>query len=364
MAEEALPADNDRGPMLLAITWTTAAVATMIVILRIYSRTVFQHTMGRDDAAIIAALLSTLLGQVWITLQVHDGYGRHVYYLSNHQILQSTKWTTVFEIQNAIGVYFVKVSVCLFILRMIAVTHEAMRRVLLGTIALLTLLMLGNVSVICFQCVPFEAVWNPAISGRCMTGSDADKLAKAFNAFGVATDFICVILSILVLRGLQMSKYTKIELMILMALGTFTGACSLVKTTLIDFRSEDPTWHLVTAEIWADVEENLGIAIASLPACRRLFIMGLSSTRKSSYLTRFAPPNIHNTTVSRRIISSDQHDNDADNLIPMSDIQVTNSLEVQYATRTPSFHEIERGYVMPGVWKNSASASQMAIEGI
>ena len=118
---------------------------------------------------------------MWITLQVHDGYGRHVYYLSNHQILQSTKWTTVFEVQNAIGVYFVKVSVCLFILRMIAVTHEAMRRVLLGTITLLTLLMLGNVSVVCFQCVPFDAVWNPAISGRCMTSSDADKLAKAFN---------------------------------------------------------------------------------------------------------------------------------------------------------------------------------------
>ena len=92
--------------------------------------------------------------------------------------------------------------------------------------------------------------------------------------------------------------------------------------------------------------------------------MGLNSTRKSSYLTRFAPSNIQNATVSRRIVPSDQHDNDADNLVPMSDIQVTNSLEVQYATRTPSFHEIERGYVMPGVWKNSASASHTAIEEI
>ena len=61
MAEGAnvqLPPDNDRGPMLLAITWTTTAIATTIVILRVYSRTVLQLAMGWDDSAIIAALVS------------------------------------------------------------------------------------------------------------------------------------------------------------------------------------------------------------------------------------------------------------------------------------------------------------------
>ncbi len=118
---------------------------------------------------------------MWITLQVHDGYGRHVYYLSDHQILESTKWTTISQVQNAIGIYFVKVSVCLFILRMIAGTHEAMRRVLLGTIVLLTLLMLGIVFVICFQCIPLEAIWNPAISGRCIAASDVIKSIITFD---------------------------------------------------------------------------------------------------------------------------------------------------------------------------------------
>ena len=56
-----LPPDNDRGPMLLAITWTTAAVATVIVILRVYSRTVLQNAIGWDDAAIIAALVGITL---------------------------------------------------------------------------------------------------------------------------------------------------------------------------------------------------------------------------------------------------------------------------------------------------------------
>ena len=54
-ADVRLPPDNNKGPMLLGITWTMAAMATTIVILRIYSRTVLQNSMGWDDFAIIAA---------------------------------------------------------------------------------------------------------------------------------------------------------------------------------------------------------------------------------------------------------------------------------------------------------------------
>lgn len=119
---------------------------------------------------------------------------------------------------------------------MIAGTHKVMRGFLLSIIVILTLLMLGNVLVICLQCIPFEAVWNPAIPARCIPASSLLKTSKSFNgrsspslilklltkevAFGVATDFICVMLPTLVLRGLQMSTRTKIGLMVVMALGT------------------------------------------------------------------------------------------------------------------------------------------------
>lgn len=107
---------------------------------------------------------------------------RHVYYLFKQQIIETTKWTTLSEIQSAIGVCLVKLSVCLFILRMIASTHKVMRRTLISLVTILTLLMLGNVLVICFQCVPFEAVWNPAIQARCIPASDLSRSSKAFNS--------------------------------------------------------------------------------------------------------------------------------------------------------------------------------------
>ena len=117
-----------------------------------------------------------------------------------------------------------------------------------------------------------------------------------------------------------------------------------------------------SAKIFNSLEENLGIVIASLPACRRLFILGLNSTRTRSYLIRLTPSNKPSTTLSRRIHCSNQHENDADNLVPLSDIQVTNSLEVQYATRTPSCHETGCDYNTPEEWKNVGSVGQTAME--
>lgn len=60
MAEEAdvrLPPDKDRGPMLLAISWTLTAMASTVVALRVYCRTILQNAMGWDDFAILAALV-------------------------------------------------------------------------------------------------------------------------------------------------------------------------------------------------------------------------------------------------------------------------------------------------------------------
>ena len=60
MAEEAnvrLPPNEDRGPMLLGISWTLVAVASIIVLLRFYCRTILQNAVGWDDFAILAAVV-------------------------------------------------------------------------------------------------------------------------------------------------------------------------------------------------------------------------------------------------------------------------------------------------------------------
>lgn len=60
MAEEAvvrLPSNEDRGPLLLGVTWTTFALASITVLVRVYCRAILQSTMGWDDFAILAAVV-------------------------------------------------------------------------------------------------------------------------------------------------------------------------------------------------------------------------------------------------------------------------------------------------------------------
>ena len=56
-----LPPDQDRGPMLLGVTWTTVSLASIAVLLRVYCRTILQNAMGWDDFAMLAAMVGLLL---------------------------------------------------------------------------------------------------------------------------------------------------------------------------------------------------------------------------------------------------------------------------------------------------------------
>ena len=91
------------------------------------------------------------------------------------------------------------------------------------------------------------------------------------------------------------------------------------------------------------LEENIGIIIASLPVCRRLFKYGLGGKSIRSYLSRFALSTKQNSHAKSRTSTSIGRENFADHLVPLTDIRVRKSLEVQLSARTPSDCELGQG---------------------
>ena len=55
MAEKGLPPNDNRGPVVLAISWATVTLAAVIVSLRLYTRLALGAQAGIDDAAIVLA---------------------------------------------------------------------------------------------------------------------------------------------------------------------------------------------------------------------------------------------------------------------------------------------------------------------
>ena len=57
-----LPPNQTRGPSLLIFNWVTVSIASLLVVLRIYTRTFLRKTAGTDDWTMVVALVN------WLTI--------------------------------------------------------------------------------------------------------------------------------------------------------------------------------------------------------------------------------------------------------------------------------------------------------
>lgn len=74
---------------------------------------------------------------------------------------------------------FVRISVCLFILRLVPATKMSYRKWTWGLLTFCTLTSLGAFLAQCFQCIPLSGLWNQSVEARCFPPADMTKIARA-----------------------------------------------------------------------------------------------------------------------------------------------------------------------------------------
>ena len=52
-----MPPDEDRGPLLKGTTWAITGAAVVVVILRLFARTIMRNSAGFDDVLMVIALV-------------------------------------------------------------------------------------------------------------------------------------------------------------------------------------------------------------------------------------------------------------------------------------------------------------------
>ena len=100
---------------------------------------------------------------------IQAGVGQHTYCLPPERIPITLKWSTLAQIMNNIGIGLVKISVCLFVLRVIDRTRKSLARFLWLLIAFITLSHLVQVILFIVQCRPMAAIWDKSIEGQCFS---------------------------------------------------------------------------------------------------------------------------------------------------------------------------------------------------
>ncbi|KAL8693583.1 MAG: hypothetical protein Q9218_001625 [Villophora microphyllina] len=261
--------DLNLGPGLIAATTVLVAVSAIVVALRIATRWWIVKNIGWDDITIVFAILGTIIGAALDFVEIHYGFGRPSWYLTDHQLREFLKYTYGEWIQTFATLMWTKISICLFLMR-IPVSKTYIRPLQAGIV----ILVVSNVILTLLwilQCSPIPAAWDLELKkhSKCFSKGQLQRIIMAQAIFSVVSDFAFAAFPILILRKLQMRLRTKIGLGMLMGVGVITGACCIVRTVL-NFQAipKDYTYGGIDNWYWRLFEVQLGIIAACIPALR------------------------------------------------------------------------------------------------
>lgn len=286
--------DENRAGIMIGVFVGLNTMSCIFVVLRLYARLFLTKAARWDDWTIVLALVGSLIGAGLDFPEIHNGFGRHEYYLNDHQIQEFKKYTYGEWLQTFFTLMFTKVSICLLLLRI-----SPSKRIIRPIQGLVVFLILSNVVlslVWILQCIPVDGAWDATRqkTTKCFTQGQVQRIIISQAIISIISDFILAGFPIIILRNVQINLHHKLLLCGLMGLGLLTAACCIVRT-IMNWQNDhaDPTWVSVDNFLWRSFEVNIGIIAACTPTLLplyRLFRDRATTARQSSTSTagRFA----------------------------------------------------------------------------
>ncbi|GFF27700.1 hypothetical protein IFM58399_01768 [Aspergillus lentulus] len=264
--------DSDRGPLLLGVLWAQAGIATVIVFLRLYARFMI-HTTGWDDWLMFLTLAIFIASIFIATLQDSVGGYRHVYYLDEDAVVRALELNFILRGVHIIGYATGKASIGAFILRLIGPQNMWQKWVVWVLIIFTPLVNVLNCIFNFVQCNPVQGNWDPRVSAKCWEKRAQLKFAYFMCSENIAADAVLAIIPATFLFSMNLSLKKRINLTILLGLGSMATICGIVKTIKLNSIRDAPdfTWGLYAVTVWALSEIFVIITCGSVPALKPLW---------------------------------------------------------------------------------------------
>lgn len=197
-------------------------------------------------------------------------------------------WRFFHSLIIMVGISLVKISIACFLRRF--VVGKNYKRFLVGSIVFLVAFTISCAGTLIFNCgAHVSANWNFALrvtgQAKCFSNTTFTNIGIFNSSINIATDVLFALLPIPVVWKVQTNLRTKLTLVFILSLGIFACVASIVKTVKQARVLEDPDWTFHDSFfMWNNIEFNVGILAASLPALRPLFtnILGATSRFTSS----------------------------------------------------------------------------------
>ncbi|OJI97908.1 hypothetical protein ASPVEDRAFT_49815 [Aspergillus versicolor CBS 583.65] len=270
----------DQSAALCGVAAAFVALSSISVALRCYVRLRIVKAFGWDDFVMILALLFYIMlcgcmigAYVW-------GTGKHLSELTRKQRSNAMVYWFFGDLFYAISSVLAKMSVCIFLLRvMVSSLH---RRVLYGATALVVTSGIVFFILMMVQCSPISFWWRHIegdTDGKCTTVNTIGIMLYVFSVTSALFDMTVGLLPIILVRGLQMSRKTKIAAAGLLGLACIASVAIIIRIPFVTiihdkgFLSSAPLKGTNNPKIavWSCIETGLSITAGSLATLRPLF---------------------------------------------------------------------------------------------
>ena len=113
-------------------------------------------------------------------IAVDNGFGKHIWEIPKRQLPYAIKWLVIAVFQNYIGLFFVRLSIGIFILRMLAKVEAKLRFTVWCAIFLDFAVTVMIICLATLWCRPIQGIWDKSIHASCISNAVLDHANKAF----------------------------------------------------------------------------------------------------------------------------------------------------------------------------------------
>ncbi|KAF4279212.1 hypothetical protein CNMCM8057_007366 [Aspergillus fumigatus] len=276
-----------RGQQAVVVTGVLTGLAILIVAMRLFARIGLMKLRGREDYAIVVALVFSIVYFALVAAQAHFGLGILSNKLPTATLKQQLKVGAVSSI--AIPFYnasmaFSKFSILFQYLRIFPSRRFRFAcHTVMGIVALYSTWAIVSAFV---NCIPVARFWDRDIPGSCLSF----EAVWFFNAsMNIATDLTLLIMPMPLISQLQLPRMQKIALMAVFAVGLLVVITSILRLSSLRAVAQNPdtSYSNVGAAYWTAAECNVAIICACLPFLRplisRIFPRLLSTKSYNKY---------------------------------------------------------------------------------
>ncbi|PYH85721.1 hypothetical protein BO82DRAFT_274728 [Aspergillus uvarum CBS 121591] len=268
----------DKGTEIEVVSWIFGSIASLALVLRLYTRIWLTQKAGWDDGFIIVCLTNALVCSGLVQVGIKYGLGKHLTDIADEEArIQAFKYTVIAPKFSVISTTTGKISVVIFLLRLMGQAATPSKRWFLYALTIVSIIWdtLAIVAIIGF-CRPAEQIWRPETPGKCFSLGFQLVLGFSQAAFNAFADLALAIFPIAVFWHVRLPLKIKFGVLAVMGAGIWVlGRYYCV--VYVSFTIVPLDWRSLMSN-----HMYLIIICATLPTLRQSYTALVHRTRRST----------------------------------------------------------------------------------